>query len=111
MTDIQTTRFVRKPLHVNAIRVTHENMEAVAEWCGGVMGKQGHRQFIRLYLKYARTPRQTVAYSGDWITRVGTTFKVWTNKSFRETFDPETNQGARAQQVIVDETTLSLLLP
>jgi len=88
MTDIQTTRFVRKPLFVDAVQVTAENLEKLAELCGGTIGRKGHRQFIRLYLQYVRTPRQTVAFPGDWITKVGDTFKVWTNKSFRETFDP-----------------------
>lgn len=113
MTDIQTTRFTRKPLHVEGIQVTDENMEALAEWCKGDIRKSGHRRYIHLFLKSPRTPRQSVAYRGDWITKVGPTFKAWTNKSFRATFDGE-NQGAKAHATIIDEVnakTLEELLP
>lgn len=89
MTDIQTATFTRKPLHVDAIRVSPENMEQVAEWCGGSIGQKGHRKFIRLFIPYVRTPRQTVAYSGDWITKVGKSFKVYTETAFKDNFVPQ----------------------
>ena len=86
---IQPEIFERLPFTVEAIRLTPENMTAVAKWCGGQIrtsGKRGIQKYIKVDVKRALTDRQTMAYVGDWVLRAGSGFKVYTPKAFDASF-------------------------
>lgn len=86
---IQPEVFERLPFTVEAIRVTPENLTAVADWCGGQVrtsGKRGIQKYIKVDVKRALNDRQTMAYIGDWVLRAGSGFKVYTPKAFNESF-------------------------
>lgn len=101
MTDTSTAltinRFVRKPFYVDAVQVTNENLETVAEWCGGKIedakpdkdieeGRVPDR-FIRVKVYRAMSDRQTMAFVNDWILYAGKGYKVYTNPAFEKSFE------------------------
>lgn len=99
-TDLKTKKFQRKPFQVEAIQVTEENFEKVAEWCGGAIVTvqephhgDGHlfpfepKRYIQVDVARPLTKRQTEAYVGDWILFASKGFKVYANRPFLKNFE------------------------
>jgi hypothetical protein len=95
---LQLAKYVRKPFDVNAVKVTADNFEEVAQWCGGEIEEsegfegRGVQRFIRVPVKRPLSDRQTCAYVGDWVLsalRGPAGFKVYTPKAFNSSFDPD----------------------
>jgi hypothetical protein len=88
---MQTKKFARKPFLVDAVRVTSENMEEVAKWCGGevLTEKRGNRmvKFIQVHVSRALNERQKKAPVGDWVLYAGKSFKCYTSKAFDDCFE------------------------
>jgi len=93
---IVTATYERRTFRVQAIRVTAENIQEVAEWCDGTIKDADLPATNAAYIRvpaYNRNP--TRARIGDWITRLGdsTNFRVYQNKTFlqafREIFDEQ----------------------
>lgn len=84
---IKTTRYARKPFEVDAVQVSAENFQEVAEWCGGEIKTFPNEQFIKIHVPRVLNERQTKAYIGDWVLKAGQGFKVYTNKGFLKSFD------------------------
>lgn len=91
--DIKTFR--RKPLFVEAVTVTAENMHEVATWCGGRVKTdeseettQGQK-FIKVKVKRPLNDRQTRAYIDDKVLKAGSSFKVYSPKAFEVSFEEE----------------------
>lgn len=92
---IQTQRYIRKPLYVDAVRVTAANFEDIAEWCQGEISrdepsethKKG-RRFIRVRVHNPVTPKQSKAYIGDWVLYTDKGYKIYNNRAFASAFDP-----------------------
>lgn len=86
-------KFIRKPLYVDAVRITRANFEEVATWCQGeiqrdeVPGKGTSKPFIRVRVHNPKNPRQTKAMVGDWLLYTERGYKVYTNTAFRASFD------------------------
>lgn len=86
-----TNKYIRKPFEVTGVRVTAENMEEVAKWCGGqvlwqAVNSQPAIPHIKVNVTNAANERQTMAFVGDWVLS-GRGFKVYTDKAFRDSFD------------------------
>ena len=83
----------RKPFFVEAVQVTEENIEAIAEWCKGRLtpikdeGDGSNARFIKVNVKNPMTARQTKAFVGDWVLRSGDSFKVYKHESFFKVFN------------------------
>lgn len=95
--SITTAQYIRKPLHVAAVRITGSNFEEIAAWCQGEIqtegadytpGKGVGTQFIRVRVHHPKNPRQTKAFVGDWLLYTERGYKVYTNRAFHEAFDP-----------------------
>ena len=90
---IETHRYIRKPLYVDAVRVTSANFVDISEWCQGsiedseVPGEGTGKQYIKVRVHNPKHPRQTKAFIGDWILYTERGYKVYTNKAFRASFD------------------------
>jgi hypothetical protein len=89
---IVTQKFVRKPLFVDAVRVTTANFEELAAWCQGEIVRDekqtGHRKrHIKVRVHNPKHPRQSKAFVGDWILYTDKGYKVYTNMAFRQSFD------------------------
>lgn len=106
---MQTAKYVRKPLFVDAIKVTSENFEDLAKWCQGEINNtdgsmvesrdaaQGNysvpvikpaEQYVRVRVHNPKNVRQTKAFVGDWILYTERGYKVYTEKAFTNSFDP-----------------------
>lgn len=90
---VETQRYIRKPLYVEAVRVTAQNFDELVAWCQGevLTGEQGGKpkKYIKVRVHHpTKNPRQTQAYVGDWLlyTEFGG-YKVYTHKAFTTAFD------------------------
>lgn len=88
MPNVKPTIYVRKPFEVEAVGVTEENLEALADWCHSeVRTEDDGRKYVKVRVARAMNERQTKAFPGDWILYAGTGFKVYTDKAFERTFE------------------------
>lgn len=86
---VQTVRYVRKPLFVEAVQVTEDNFKDVAIWCQGKTEVDSDmREFIAVRVTNPMTPRQMRAYANDWILYTQSGYKVYTPKAFKKSFEP-----------------------
>lgn len=90
---ITTTKYVRKPLFVDAVRVTGANFEEIAAWCQGTIEQEENREkgeikkFIRVRVHNPKVPRQTQAFIGDWLLYTERGYKVYSSKAFHASFE------------------------
>lgn len=96
---ITTQKYIRKPLYVEAVRITPENFLEMAFWCkGSIKNNDGSetkpnqqidpsKQYIQVQVHNPRNPRQTRAKVGDWILYTERGYKVYSELAFRASFD------------------------
>ena len=90
---IATEKYIRKPLYVDAVRITGANFDEIASWCQGevqqdeVPGKGPGKKYIKVRVHNPKNPRQTKAFIGDWLLYTERGYKVYTNKAFHASFD------------------------
>lgn len=90
---IETVKYLRKPLYVDAVRITSANFDDVVEWCQGevlqddVPGKGVTKKYIKVRVHNPKNARQTKAFVGDWLLYTARGYKVYTNKAFHASFD------------------------
>jgi hypothetical protein len=94
-----TQKYVRKPLYVDAVKVTESNFGDIARWCFGEIGNidespvdmslppQPSKQYIHVRVHNPKNSRQTKAFVGDWILYTERGYKVYTAKAFIANFD------------------------
>jgi hypothetical protein len=88
MMSLKTHKFARKPFYVDAVRVSENNIEEVAEWCKGEVVNNGTDPIhIRVEVNRPLNERQTQAFVGDWVLFAGTGFKVYMPKAFDRSFE------------------------
>jgi len=86
--------YIRKPFPVEGIRVTASNMEKVSEWCGGKLKEQaatGNKpaaKYIEINVLRPMNAKQSMAFVGNWVLKVGTNYKIYTDTAFHNTFEP-----------------------
>ena len=96
---METQTYQRKPIYVQAIRVTEENFFDVAQWCqGGIVSgnngtqsldalKKDKSKFIKVRVINPQRLRQTKAFVGDWVLYSEYQgYKVYTNGAFENAF-------------------------
>lgn len=86
---METKKYVRNPVYVDAIQVTGQNMREIASWCNGsiqTVGDKVKAEFIKLDVKRPLGDRQTKAFIGDWVLSTDSGFKVYTPKAFKNSF-------------------------
>lgn len=91
---IESEKYIRKPLYVDAVRITEENFNDVVKWCDGTVeveetkGNAPNRHFIRLRVKNPMGARQTKGFVGDWILwNEQGGYKIYTHKAFLGAFE------------------------
>lgn len=90
--SIQTTQFRRITFFVDGILVTDANMADVAKWCGGSIFSTKHgTPYIKVDAVHPISPRQSMAYAGDYVAFAGKGFKVYSATAFKKSFE-ETGQ-------------------
>lgn len=90
---VEPKKYIRKPLYVDAVRITAANFDEVVAWCQGevlqdeVPGKGTTKKFIKVRVHNPKNVRQTKAFVGDWLLYTERGYKVYTNKAFHASFD------------------------
>ena len=101
MNEMLPALYCRKRFDVEAVQVTPENMADVAKWCNGDViqcGADGSddlstsadRDYIKVKVSRPLNEKQTRAFSGDWVLKAGTGFKVYTDRAMKNSFEPVT---------------------
>jgi hypothetical protein len=91
--SIAAQKYIRKPLYVDAVRVTAANFNDIAAWCQGEIqlegsaGNDSGKKFIKVRVHNPRDPRQTMAFVGDWLLYTERGYKIYNNKAFHSAFD------------------------
>lgn len=91
---MDTTKYIRKPFEVDAVKVTEDNLLEVAEWCQGEVVTEGDAQYVKVRVARVLNERQTKAFIGDWVLYAGTGYKVYTAKAFSKSFEQITGVAA-----------------
>lgn len=94
-------QFARKPFYVDAIQVTAENMQEVADWCKGhiklVLTPRGTKEkYIKVDVIRPTKERQAMAFTEDWVLSSPQGFKVYTNDAFLASFRPCDGEDLRS---------------
>lgn len=102
-TVVETTKYVRKPMFVDAVQVTQENFTQLADWCQGTVRQNDtnlpvswqtgqaidpETMHIHVRVHQPKNPKQTEARVGDWLLYMDRGYKVYTDKAFRNNFLP-----------------------
>lgn len=84
-------QFRRKTFVVDAVQVTPDNIEEVAEWCGGDVRTEESKgktvKFIKVRVYKALDEEQTKAYVGNFVVYMGSGYKVYKYNAFMRTFE------------------------
>jgi hypothetical protein len=104
---IETQKFIRKPLYVEAVQITRTNFDAVVAWCQGevtqddVPGRGRSKKYIKLDVHQPKNVRQTKGKVGDWILKTEKGYKIYTDKAFHESFHlPEEDHRVDEEELI-----------
>jgi hypothetical protein len=76
--------YLRKTFLVQAVEITHENMDEVARHIGVVKQDRERGRFIEIDERIV--PRFKRAYAGFYVTFVGEQIRVYTRRSFHSHF-------------------------
>lgn len=92
--SITTKQYTKKPLYVEAVRITRRNFAEVARWCEGhIQTERGDapqnagKKYIKIDAHNPINARQTKAFIGDWVLQTERGFKIYTHTSFTSSFD------------------------
>ncbi len=96
---IQTTTYNRKPLTVEAVQVTDDNKEAIAEWCGGKILPHEHngKMFVEIQVLHPLHKKQTRAFTSDWVLKSGQGYKIYSENAFLKGFEKAALSGAELE--------------
>jgi len=100
---IEIAGYTRMPFRVDAVQVTKENINEVAQWCGGAVhsttkvNRDENQEetgrvkvpFVKVDVHRPLNDRQTKAFIGDWILKSDSGYKVYTEKAFDKSFQKE----------------------
>lgn len=87
---MKVLNYVRKPVTIQAVQVTEADMNDISNWCGGriiVDFEDTTQTHIKVRVIKPQDERQTQAFVGDWILKLGKSFKVYTDDAFKKGFD------------------------
>lgn len=93
-------QFKRRPFPVEGVQVTEENIQEVAEWCGGDVRRTVTETYIKVKTHRPLNEKQKRAYVSDWVLKAKTGFKVYTDQAMENSFEENivyTEEDALAQ--------------
>lgn len=85
---MEFSKFVRKPFTVEAVEITTENIEKIAEHVGTLRKKQNGAPYIQVDRRLV--PSLDRVYPGFWMTKIGENIRCYTKRAFMEQFVPST---------------------
>jgi hypothetical protein len=82
---MQFDTYARKPFVVEAVEITEENIEQVAEFVGTVRKKDDGTSFIQVDRRLI--PNVYRVYPGFFMTKMGDNVRCYSPKIFRDQFE------------------------
>jgi len=84
---IKAEKYTRRPFDVEAIEVSEEKMQDIANWCmGDIQKTELGVPYIHVRVHHPMNGRQTMAFVGDMIVYSNKGYKVYTARSFEQSF-------------------------
>lgn len=80
---MEFTQFIRRPFVVDAVEITVDNMEEIAQSVGELRVRNG---IIFIALDRRIVPNIYRAYVGWWMTRLGDNYRFYPPKAFKDQF-------------------------
>jgi hypothetical protein len=81
---METTTYARKPLTVEAVQVTDENLLEVAKWCKGKIYEKDGKMVLEVKVLHPMNIDQNKAHVGDWILKSKQGFKIYADSAFKK---------------------------
>lgn len=102
---MEFTTYVRKPFAVEAVEVTEENMEEVAEL---ISSRYCHKEDGTPYIQVNRrlVPNVFRVYVGFWVTQMGENIRCYSKRIFLDQFIPSNPAVEDSVKVINGEVTV-----
>lgn len=90
---LQIEDWTRRIFDVEVVKVTEQNLELAAGWCGGqVLTHEDGRKYVQVPVWRPINKKQTMAFVGDRVLKASTGFKVYTEKAFLSSFVPKNKE-------------------
>lgn len=87
---METLVYLRKPLVVEAVKVTKDNIYDVAKWCAGDVRSSENAKVIEVNVLHPVNKEQMIANIGDWVLRSQHGFKIYNDRAFTRGFEQAT---------------------
>jgi hypothetical protein len=108
---VETQQYQRKPIIVDAVRVTEDNFTEVAHWCQGAIWmshgttldtlKDDKSKHIKVRVINPQKDRHTKAFVGDWVLYSEYNgYKVYTETAFRNAFIGPVEPSLTVEQAV-----------
>lgn len=93
--SLKIESYTRRRLDVDVVKVTEDNLELAARWCGGtvVAATEGKAAHIKVPVHRPLNVKQTEAYPTDRILKADTGYKVYVEKAFLASFVPKDEEA------------------
>lgn len=111
---VEFTDFVRQPFKIEAVQITDDNMDALAELLNStvITTEDGTSQYISVNRKVV--PQGSKAYVGWWVTIMGKKLRCYPNKIFTQQFTEMTDEwrswfGPDEEEVTSESETAAIL--
>lgn len=87
---MMTETYQRKPLTVEAVQVTEENLYDVAKWCGGDIrtDRETKKKFINVKVLHPKDPEHSKATPGKWVLKSEAGFTIFSDSAFKSSWIP-----------------------
>lgn len=116
---MEIKQYTRKPFPVNAVQVSLQNVDEVAEWAGGtvslrptkMMGTYTDLPVIILKGQGENRGKEFEAPLGCWIVELNGSFRSYKPQQFDATFDEYIESEPRADATPTEDEPESYLVP
>lgn len=95
--------FVRKPFKIEAVEITEENIEEIAQFVGTLRTKNDGTPFIQVDRRLV--PNIYQVYPGFWMTRMGDNIRCYSKRIFEQQFVQNTEAIEKWVQFMNGEPT------
>ena len=85
--------YERKPLRVEGVAVTAENMAELAVWCGGNIREHEGKPYIKIETYRPKGVRQTMAFVGSVVLRSEEGYKIYNTEALAKAFNEKPRCG------------------
>lgn len=103
---MKTQLFVRRPLEVEAIQVSKENIYDVAKWCHGrVRRDRNDVKYVKVRVLNSHADMLDEADIGCWILKSERGFKVYTDQAFENSFIPVDDKEYGKVRIVTEAST------